>query len=41
MKKLVTENFRFTITVIDGQHCRNGHEVGDTYSNTLSLRMLC
>jgi len=37
MKKFITENFRFTITVIDhfkdGKrlHCRNGHEIGDTY----------
>jgi uncharacterized repeat protein (TIGR04076 family) len=42
MKKWINENFRFTITVIDGiwdpgdTHvrigCRNGHEIGDTYT---------
>ena len=32
MKKFVTENFRFTITVIEGHGCRNGHEVGDVYT---------
>ncbi len=37
MKKFITENKAFTITVIDHAkdgkrlHCRNGHEVGDTY----------
>ena len=38
MKKLYQEDYRFTITVIDGYRnndgvidCRNGHEVGDTY----------
>jgi len=41
MKKLVTENFRFTITVIDGQHCRNGHEVGDTFSCEYGCPMPC
>ena len=38
MKKFITENYSFTITVIDHAkdgkplHCRNGHEVGDIYS---------
>lgn len=38
MKKLITENYSFTITVIDHAkddkrlHCRNGHEVGDSYT---------
>lgn len=38
MNKYITENFSFTITVIDHAkdgkrlHCRNGHEVGDTYT---------
>ena len=38
MKKFITENYSFTITVIDHAkdgkqlHCRNGHEVGDTYT---------
>lgn len=38
MKKFITENNSFTITVIDHAkdgkplHCRNGHEVGDSYS---------
>jgi uncharacterized repeat protein (TIGR04076 family) len=38
MKKLYQEDYRFTITVIDGCrddngviNCRNGHEIGDTY----------
>jgi len=38
LKKFITENYSFTITVIDHAkdgkplHCRNGHEVGDTYT---------
>lgn len=38
MNKFITENYSFTITVIDHAkdgkrlHCRNGHEVGDTYT---------
>lgn len=32
MKKLITENFRFTITVVKSGGCRNGHEVGDAYT---------
>jgi uncharacterized repeat protein (TIGR04076 family) len=38
MKKFITENFSFTITVTDHAkdgkplHCRNGHEIGDTYA---------
>ena len=32
MKKFITENFRFTITVTKGGGCRNGHEIGDTYT---------
>jgi uncharacterized repeat protein (TIGR04076 family) len=38
MKKFITENKSFTITVIDHAkdgkplHCRNGHEIGDTYT---------
>ena len=37
MKKFVAENYSFTITVIDRAkdgkrlHCRNGHEIGDSY----------
>ena len=32
MNKFVTENYRFKITVVKAGGCRNGHEVGDTYS---------
>lgn len=38
MKKFITENKSFTITVIDHAkdgkplHCRNGHEIGDIYT---------
>jgi uncharacterized repeat protein (TIGR04076 family) len=32
MNKFFTENFRFKITVIEAGGCRNGHEVGDTYT---------
>lgn len=38
MKKYINENWSFTVTVIDHTknksplHCRNGHEVGDTYT---------
>ena len=32
MNKVITENFCFKISVVKGGDCRNGHEVGDTYS---------
>jgi uncharacterized repeat protein (TIGR04076 family) len=32
MNKFITENFRFKITVVKGGGCRNGHEIGDTYT---------
>ena len=39
MKKFVKEDISFTITVVDGKKsksgiidCRNGHEIGDTYT---------
>ncbi|MDD4495445.1 MAG: TIGR04076 family protein [Eubacteriales bacterium] len=39
MKRFVKEDISFTITVVDGRNnksgkidCRNGHEVGDTYT---------
>jgi hypothetical protein len=46
MKKPVTEKFSFTITVIDRAgdgkrlECRNGHEVGDTYTCEFSRKYL-
>ena len=39
MRKFVNENYSFTITVLAGKKnktdiidCRNGHEIGDTYT---------
>ncbi|MCL2740570.1 MAG: TIGR04076 family protein [Oscillospiraceae bacterium] len=32
MKRFITENFSFTITVVKGGGCRNGHEEGDSYA---------
>ena len=48
MNKFIKEDYNFTITVIDGErnnkgviNCRNGHEVGDTYSCEYGCPMPC